>query len=184
MRCSLLRPKWRTTGRVWVRHRRTPLGWITLSVSLAATQIGVGPKRPARSFRGSGPSPALNSGRPPLLPLRTGHQPRCGFSSLMSTPAPPTCTVSNVLIRCPPPDSHFHVHTTADAHMGLRAVSSQVLAIGPCFVTVRLYRCEESHDECGGRRGRTGFSARGVGVDCEDGVHVRLGAVSRGVWAQ
>lgn len=25
MRCSLLRPKWRTTGRVWVRHRCTPL---------------------------------------------------------------------------------------------------------------------------------------------------------------
>ena len=23
MRCSLLRPKWRTTDRVWVRHRRT-----------------------------------------------------------------------------------------------------------------------------------------------------------------
>ena len=29
MRCSLLRPKWRTTGRVWVTHRRTLLGWIT-----------------------------------------------------------------------------------------------------------------------------------------------------------
>ena len=26
MRCSLLRPKWRTTGRVWVRRRRTLLG--------------------------------------------------------------------------------------------------------------------------------------------------------------
>lgn len=29
MRCSLLRPRWRTTGRVWVTHRRTLLGWIT-----------------------------------------------------------------------------------------------------------------------------------------------------------
>lgn len=27
MRCSLLRPKWRSTGRVWVTHRRTLLGW-------------------------------------------------------------------------------------------------------------------------------------------------------------
>jgi hypothetical protein len=29
VRCSQLRPKWRTTGRVWVTHRRTLLGWIT-----------------------------------------------------------------------------------------------------------------------------------------------------------
>ena len=69
MRCSLPRPKWRTTGRVWVTHRRTLLGWITRTVSSAATQIGVGPKRPARSLRGSGPSPALTSGRPPVLQL-------------------------------------------------------------------------------------------------------------------
>jgi len=60
VRCSLLRPRWRTTGRVWVRHRRTLLGWITRTVSSAATQIGVGPKRPARSFRGSGPSPGAD----------------------------------------------------------------------------------------------------------------------------
>lgn len=60
MRCSLLRPKWRTTGRVWVTHRRTLLGWITQTVSSAATQIGVGPKRPARSFRGSVPSPGAD----------------------------------------------------------------------------------------------------------------------------
>jgi hypothetical protein len=60
VRCSLLRPKWRTTGRVWVTHRRTLLGWITRTVSSAATQIGVGPKRPARSFRGSGPSPGAD----------------------------------------------------------------------------------------------------------------------------
>lgn len=32
MRCSLLRPKWRTTGRVWVTHRRTLLGWVTRTV--------------------------------------------------------------------------------------------------------------------------------------------------------
>ena len=44
MRCSLLRPKWRTTGRVWVTHRRILLG--------------------VRSFRGNGPSPALTSGQP------------------------------------------------------------------------------------------------------------------------
>lgn len=69
MRCSLLRPKWPTTGRVWVTHRRTLLGWITRTVSSAATQIGVGMKRPARGFRGSGPSPALTSGRPAVLPL-------------------------------------------------------------------------------------------------------------------
>jgi hypothetical protein len=49
VRCSQLRPKWRTTGRVWVTHRRTLLGWITRTVSSAATQIGVGPKCPARS---------------------------------------------------------------------------------------------------------------------------------------
>jgi hypothetical protein len=47
VRSSLLRPKWRTTGRVWVTHKRTLLGWITRTVSSAATQIGVGPKRPA-----------------------------------------------------------------------------------------------------------------------------------------
>jgi hypothetical protein len=46
VRCSQLRPKWRTTGRVWERHRRTLLGWITRTVSSAVTQIGVGPKRP------------------------------------------------------------------------------------------------------------------------------------------
>ena len=60
MRCSLLRPKWRTTGRVWVRHRRTLLGWITRTESSAATQIGAGPKRPVRSFRKSGPSPGAD----------------------------------------------------------------------------------------------------------------------------
>lgn len=49
MRCSQLRPKRRTTGRVWVTRRRTLLGWITRTVSSAAAQIGVGPKRPARS---------------------------------------------------------------------------------------------------------------------------------------
>lgn len=68
MRCSQLRPKWRTTGRVWVTHRRTLLGWITRTVSSAATQIGVGPKRPARSSAG-GPFPALTSGQPPVPPL-------------------------------------------------------------------------------------------------------------------
>jgi hypothetical protein len=60
VRCSLRRPKWRTTGRVWVTHRRTLLGWITRTVSSAATQIGVGPKRPARSFRGSVSSPGAD----------------------------------------------------------------------------------------------------------------------------
>lgn len=48
MRCSLPRPKWRTTGRVWVTHRRTLLGWITRTDSSAATRIAVGLKRPAR----------------------------------------------------------------------------------------------------------------------------------------
>ncbi len=28
MRCSLLRPKLRSTGRVWVKHRRTLLDWL------------------------------------------------------------------------------------------------------------------------------------------------------------
>jgi hypothetical protein len=52
VRCSLLRPTWRTTGRVWVTHRRTLLGWITRTVSAAAAQFGVGAKRPARSSAG------------------------------------------------------------------------------------------------------------------------------------
>lgn len=60
MRCSLLRPRRRTTGRVWATHRRTLLGWITRTVSSAATWIGLGPKRTARSFRGSGPSPGAD----------------------------------------------------------------------------------------------------------------------------
>lgn len=70
MRCSLLRPKWRTTDRVWVTHRRTLLGCITRTVSSAATQIGVGPKRPARSFRGSGP--ALDADQRPATSATAG----------------------------------------------------------------------------------------------------------------
>lgn len=69
MRCSLLRPKWRTTGRVWVTHRRTPPGG-TRTVSSAATQIGVGPKRAAHSFRGSGPS--LGADQRPATSATTG----------------------------------------------------------------------------------------------------------------
>jgi hypothetical protein len=60
VRCSLLRRKWRTTGRVWVTHRRTLLRWITRTVPSAATRIGVGPKRLACSFRGSGLSPGAD----------------------------------------------------------------------------------------------------------------------------
>jgi hypothetical protein len=69
VRCSLLRRKWRTTGRVWVTHRRTLLGWITRTVSSAATQIGV--VRNARHAASAGVfhPRALTSGRPPVLPL-------------------------------------------------------------------------------------------------------------------
>ena len=93
MRCSLLRPKWRTTGRVWVTHRRTLLGWITRTVSSTATQIGVGPKRPVRSFRGSSPV-----GSHPRLHPRLGLN--CGFAVCLTvassafvsrTAAFPTC---------------------------------------------------------------------------------------------
>ena len=63
MRCSLPRPKWRTTGPVWVTHRRTRLG-VDHSDSAVGHSDRHGSETPGTQLPREWSIPGLASGRP------------------------------------------------------------------------------------------------------------------------